>query len=538
FYRQQYDHQATIREVSETMTTMLDPIEVQRTLVGSVVEEMFLENGILLAAEEDHFEVAVVAGIEWPADQSRRVSLDPALRRALVDHREGVFRHEIELAPQYESDRTPMEASFDSLGAELMLPMVLKGEVHSVLSLGRKKSGKMFSREDVTLLQTLMNQGAIALENARLFDEVAANLKQIQMLETVKGNLAKFVPQTVQTMLEESPDSAGLFEKRETDLTVMFADMTGYTRMSSHLPMDEVNTIIESYFGAFLDEILRAGGDVNETAGDGLMVLFQNEDRDRHARAAVTAAVGIQRITREINAERLAANPRAEQVEMHIGVNTGIASVGATKISGGAGIRWTYTASGTTTNVAARVGSLGEEIAITEATRSRLDEGFAVEAVGPQALKNVPEPVMVYRVAGAPETAGSDDVQTAAQRTAEEHAERSGRFAIVGVLSETGSSRPLEGLVVRAFDKDLVFDDDLGDARTDSDGRFEIRFTDEFFADVGEKHPDIYLKIFDVDGARQLVSTERSVRWNAGAIEHFEIAISKQILNQAGRPNR
>lgn len=323
----------------------------------------------------------------------------------------------------------------------------------------------------------------------------------------------------------------------------MFADMTGYTRMSSRLPMDEVNAIIERYFGAFLDEILRAGGDVNETAGDGLMVLFQDADPDRHARAAVSAAVGIQRLTRKINEERLAEDPNAEPVGMHIGVNTGIASLGATKISGGVGVRWTYTASGPVTNIAARVGAIGEEIAITESTRERLGEGFDVEEVGPQALKNVPEPVMVYRVTGAPtiaerQPAASTEPQelaTAALTTAEEHAKRSGRFVILGAISEIGSRRPLENLIVRAFDKDLVFDDYLGDARSDADGRFEIRFTDEFFSDLAEKHPDIYLKIFDPSGSRELFSTERAVRWNAGAIERFEIEIPQHVMHEGGR---
>jgi class 3 adenylate cyclase len=540
FYRQQYDYRATITAVSETMTTMLDPAEVQQTLVGSVVEEMFLENGILLSSEGTDFEANVVAGMEWPADRPRRVSLDPALRRALIDHREGVFRHEIELAPQYERDRSGMQASFDSLGAELMLPMVLKGEVRAVLSLGGKKSGKLFTREDIALLRTLINQGSIALENARLFAEVSANLKQIQMLETVKGNLAKFVPQTVQDLVEGSGDSNDLFEKRETDLTVMFADMVGYTKMSSQLPMDVVNDIIERYFGAFLDEILLAGGDVNETAGDGLMVLFQDSDPDRHARAAVSAAVTIQRLTRTINAERLAEDPNAGPIGMHIGINTGIASVGATKISGSTGMRWTYTASGPITNIAARVGALGEEIAITENTSSRLGEGFEIEEIGPQALKNVPEPVMAYRVMGAPEIGELDapatskpaELSTAASLSTEEFASRKGRFVILGLLTETETGRPLEHLLVRGFDKDLFFDDSLGEARSDADGRFEIRFTDEFFADVMEKRPDIYLKIFDPTGSHELLSTARSVRWNSGAIERFEIEIPKHLIDE------
>ncbi len=199
----------------------------------------------------------------------------------------------------------------------------------------------------------------------------------------------------MQSLIEESPDSSGLFDKREKDLSVVFADMQGYTRLSAQLPLEEVNGIIELYFGAFLDEILEQGGDVNETAGDGLMVLFQDEDPDAHARAAVRAALGIQRITRELNEKRAGEIP----VQMHIGVNSGVASVGATKISGGGGAdRWTYTASGPVTNIAARVGALGHATVVTESTRARLGDGFELEDLGPQALKNVSEPVRAYRV--------------------------------------------------------------------------------------------------------------------------------------------
>lgn len=528
FYRQQYDYRATIGQVSERMTTLLDPEDVQRTLVGSVVEEMFLENGLLLLVEGEGLRAGVVTGEEPPVEPGAAVTLAPALARVLLEGREPVFRHEIELAPRYEGERDALRASFDALEAELMMPIVLQGAVRAVLSLGRKKSGRMFTREDVDLLRTLCNQSAIALENARLFDEVAANLKQIQMLESVKSGLAKFVPRTVQALLEESPDEASLFEKKERDLSVMFADMTGYTRLSSHLPMDRVNAIIERYFGAFLDAILREGGDVNETAGDGLMVLFQAEDPEEHARAAVRAALEIQRLTRELNAERAREEPDAIEVGMHIGVNSGVASVGATKIGGTDGARWTYTASGPTTNVAARVGALGEEVAITDETRRRLGEDFVAEALGPRSLKNVPAPVLVHRVTGL---RGAEVPRAAAPEAgkapgAADEAPR--RFRIRGTLRERGTGRPLPGHVVRAFDKDHLFDDELGRSVSDPGGAFEIRFS-EGFRDLFETRPDVYLRIFDPSGRRELLSTEEAVRWNAGAEESFELEIPTSV---------
>ena len=129
---------------------------------------------------------------------------------------------------------------------------------------------------------------------------------------------------------------------------------------------------------------------MNETAGDGLMVVFRDADRNRHARAAVLAALGIQRRTRELNEE---LRGDIEPIAMKIGVNSGIAAVGATKIEGLAGTRWTYTASGPTTNIASRLAGLTErDTIISEETPRRIGEEFDVEDLGPRALKNLRSP--------------------------------------------------------------------------------------------------------------------------------------------------
>ena len=73
-------------------------------------------------------------------------------------------------------------------------------------------------------------------------------------------------------------------------MSVLFVDLVGYTRLSEQLDPAAVNEVVERYFGAFLDEIIERGGDVNETAGDGIMVIFQDPDPVRHARAATLTA--------------------------------------------------------------------------------------------------------------------------------------------------------------------------------------------------------------------------------------------------------
>ena len=85
---------------------------------------------------------------------------------------------------------------------------------------------------------------------------------------------------------------------------------------------------------------------------------------------------------------------------MHIGVNAGPALLGATKLEGRAGTRWTYTASGLTTNIAARraAAAAGGEVVLSESTRGRLGGDLACEDLGARELKNVGAPVRLYRL--------------------------------------------------------------------------------------------------------------------------------------------
>jgi len=252
-----------------------------------------------------------------------------------------------------------------------------------------------YTSEGLRILKIVATQSAVALEHARAYHALQAALRRVQILESIRAGLSKFVPRTVQRLIEQAPDAPAL-AKRETDVSVLFVDIAGYTRLAGRLDAATVDRLVERYFGAFLDEILRNGGDVNETAGDGLMVIFQDGDPRRHARAAVTTALALLRRAREINA----AEPLDEPIVLHVGVNSGRAAVGATKIEGTAGTRWTYTASGPVTNVAARLAALGDDaIHLGAATTARLPSTIGLEDLGDVALRNVEAPVRVFRLA-------------------------------------------------------------------------------------------------------------------------------------------
>ena len=85
---------------------------------------------------------------------------------------------------------------------------------------------------------------------------------------------------------------------------------------------------------------------------------------------------------------------------IHVGINSGVALVGATKLDAAGGGRWTFTASGSTTNLAARIAAIakGGEIMLGPETAERIRGHHVLEEKGDHRLKNVSEPVRVFRL--------------------------------------------------------------------------------------------------------------------------------------------
>jgi serine phosphatase RsbU (regulator of sigma subunit) len=185
FYRQHYDYRKTIKDVSEAMISIFDPAKIQRMLIGSVVREMFLENGLLLISDKDahSYHVQAAEGIDMKNLVSEQLSDDATLARIVQEKNDAILRDEIDLNPLYERDREVLRQTFHSFNSDLMLPMKYKDEMLGIVSLGRKKSGKIFTAEDLDLLKTITNQSAVALENARLFEE---NIEKSRMEEELK----------------------------------------------------------------------------------------------------------------------------------------------------------------------------------------------------------------------------------------------------------------------------------------------------------------------------------------------------------------
>jgi DNA-binding response OmpR family regulator len=219
--------------------------------------------------------------------------------------------------------------------------------------------------------------------------------KKVDTLKGAQEYLARFVPQSVIRQLEENPD-APVLDKTDQDMSALFVDVSGYTKMSEGM-RQTADFMVEKYFSRYLDAIHAHGGDVTETSGDGLMVVFPGNDPREHAINAVRTALEILQKTDELNIQLKGI---FDPISVHVGINSGIALIGPTKYEGASGVRWTYTALGPAVNLAARIAGVaqGGMICIGPETARRIEGQFATKEIGKRELKNVKGEVMINQV--------------------------------------------------------------------------------------------------------------------------------------------
>ena len=308
-------------------------------------------------------------------------------------------------------------APLTPFGVEEVFPFHVAPTYTGIIGLGARLMADTYSIKERELLETLINSLVVALKNAKSFESILdlnqnleeknialetalknlrAEMRKVEILESVKENLSKFVPQAVSNAIERSP-TGHMPESRNHDLSVLFLDIEGYTKLTEKLGGREVNSIIEKHFSVFMDAIHAHNGDVNETAGDGLMVLFLEKDQATNAMDAVHTAVTIQKETARIGKEIFSLY---KPLKINIGINSGTALVGAAKFDSITGSRWTYTARGSLVNVAARIGAIatGGQTLLSRTTADCVIDQIHLKNLGKFKLKNVKEPTEVFQL--------------------------------------------------------------------------------------------------------------------------------------------
>lgn len=282
------------------------------------------------------------------------------------------------------------DQSLVHVGPEAAIPAFAGDVILAVVSVVARP-GTRFARKDFYLLRDFSEMVSNVIVSAKKHWEMTQEKIRISQMLT---HLSPFVPVSVRSLLEKNPELINQ-EKELRDVSVLFLDLEGYTSLSNRYPEKEVNEIIEKIFSSFVDPIHRSRGDINETAGDGLMIIFKDDDPATNAVNAVKSAFDIFDRNREIS-QGLSWD--VGPINVNIGINSGKALVGLTRFMGSLETRMTYTASGPVTNVAARLAAhaKGGEILIGEETKRMIKGLWPIYDRGQAQLKGLEQPIRIY----------------------------------------------------------------------------------------------------------------------------------------------
>lgn len=385
YYRERFEAQkrlmqkiAPFMEVNDILEKMR---EETRELVPSAMETCIL----LLDPEARKYTRPLQCALyDRPVNclscKRSRPAIQKAIRRrkgVVVSNRDPIKRH---------------DGSLVEIGPEAAIPVFVDDKILAVVSLVAKP-GTHFTRREFYLLRDLSESVGNVLLNAKQHWEMTQEKIRIsQML----AHLAPFVPQSVRNIVEKNPELLDQ-EKEKKEVSILFLDLEGYTRLSETLPEKAVNEMVEKMFSKFVDPIHRSYGEINETAGDGLMILFKEDEAKTNAVNAVKAAFDILEVSRQDN--KTFVNDH-EPINVNIGINSGQALLGMTRFTGALETRMTYTASGPVTNLASRLASYarGGDILIGEETKDLIAGLWPIYDRGKVQLKGIDEPVRIYSI--------------------------------------------------------------------------------------------------------------------------------------------
>lgn len=264
-------------------------------------------------------------------------------------------------------------------------------------------------------LQTFAHHAALALRNARLFEDVTAQRRELahwnetlesrvaEQMATLErlGRLERFLAPHVAALVASGEDAETLLASHRREVTVVFCDLRGFTAFTDAAEPEDVMGVLQAYHSVVGETVFQHEGVIEHFAGDGIMILFNDPvPCPEHALRAVKMALALRDKVSSLTADWSA---RGYELGLGIGIAAGYATLGQV----GFERRREYTAIGSVTNLAARLCDEARpgQIVISRPVLGRVEAHVAVRPLGELALKGFARAMAAYEVRGLREDA-------------------------------------------------------------------------------------------------------------------------------------
>lgn len=382
--KQDYEKLRIANEFHRLVGMERDQPSLLDKILGVAFELLSADNAVVFLAN-DTGDLNPTA-IKRRKQDNTEVTVSETVLKRVVETRSAVLTADAILDSRFSSSESIVAQGIRSAMA---VPLLSKGVLKGVLFCDTRERTNAFSEKDLKVLAGIASQAAIALENAELAGK-------IEKEAIARAELSRFLAPAVAEAVVSGKVEL-LRVGRIAEVSVIFADIRGFTSMAEADSPQETVAMLNTFFTAMANVIFKFEGNLDKFIGDCVMATWgppitHTDDASRALRCALEMLDEIH----EMNRQRTEAGKKA--LEVGIGVNTGPAVVGYI----GSSERHEFTAIGDSVNTSSRLCGLakGAEILASETTIKRAGPGFIVEPVSVLQVKGKEKGVPTYRILG------------------------------------------------------------------------------------------------------------------------------------------
>lgn len=391
-YRRAIDRLKDLVEIAKLLSSAESIEEIFARVKEIVLRELtMLDRLALLVDIEGDGQLTVIDSTVRSPSLDNNLPPDSSWISKSISNRVFTEKVAIKTADAQADDRFEGEMTIISKGirSALAVPLLDKNQVFGVLygdALISHESWQRGGDEDLSFFSAIGNLLASSVQRWLLSRKLRGEEIMRQRLERYHS------PGVVQQLLK-----AGLSDGRlipvEADISILFADIVGFTELSERLSPSRIAELLNNLFEEMLQEVFEAGGTLDKFIGDCIMAFFgAPEPQEDHAQRAVIAAKRMLARLEALNE----SNVLGENLQLRISINTGKAVVGDV----GSSQRVDYTVLGPTINLAARMEPVCPpgNCVISENTYKLLRSPSGWELMGEHRFKGIDRPVRIYKI--------------------------------------------------------------------------------------------------------------------------------------------